>query len=270
MMVADLTSPEAGALGATARVLLVPVGATEQHGPHLPLSTDTDLAIALCTGVATRCPEVLVAPALAYGASGEHAGFPGTLSIGQDALELLIVELCRSATATFERIVLVNGHGGNIAALHRAVNRLHGESRDIRLFLPRHDGDAHAGRTETALQLHLAPERVRLERAEPGDTRPLAEILPDLRAGGVAAVSVNGVLGDPTGASAAEGARLLDRLVAQLSEQIRQWWPEPVEGSDHESVVRNRRRSASAGEETATEVGVRRARRRVGTRPDHR
>ncbi|NUP27631.1 MAG: mycofactocin biosynthesis peptidyl-dipeptidase MftE [Nocardia sp.] len=229
MMVADLTSPEVGALGAAARVLLVPVGATEQHGPHLPLSTDTDLAGAICVGVGARCPEVLVAPALAYGASGEHAGFPGTLSIGQAALELLIVELCRSATDSFARIVLVNGHGGNIEALRRAVTLLRAESRDIRLFLPRHDGDAHAGRAETALQLNLGPDRVRLGRAEPGDTRPLAEILPQLRAGGVAAVSANGVLGDPTGATAAEGAELLERLISQLYEQIRQWWPEPVE-----------------------------------------
>lgn len=229
MKVADLTSPDVAALRAAAPVLVVPVGATEQHGPHLPLSTDTDLATALCAGVAARCPEVLVAPAIAYGASGEHAGFPGTLSIGLAALELLIVELCRSATATFERIVLVNGHGGNIEALRRAVDLLRRESRDIRLFLPHHDGDAHAGRTETSLQLALGPDRVRTDRAEPGDTRPLAEILPYLRAGGVAAVSVNGVLGDPTGATADEGARLLDLLISQLYDQIRQWWPEPVE-----------------------------------------
>lgn len=229
MKVADLTSPDVDALRAAAPVLVVPVGATEQHGPHLPLSTDTDLATALCAGVAARCPEVLVAPAIAYGASGEHAGFPGTLSIGLAALELLVVELCRSATATFERIVLVNGHGGNIEALRRAVELLRCESRDIRLFLPRHNGDAHAGRTETSLQLALDPDRVRADRAEPGDTRPLAEILPRLRAGGVAAVSANGVLGDPTGATAAEGARLLDLLISQLYDQIRHWWPEPVE-----------------------------------------
>ncbi|WP_328398333.1 mycofactocin biosynthesis peptidyl-dipeptidase MftE [Nocardia sp. NBC_00416] len=228
-MVVDLTWPEVGALRAAAPVLAVPVGATEQHGPHLPLSTDSDLARALCTGLAARRPDVLIAPTVSYGASGEHAGFPGTLSIGQAALELLIVELCRSATETFDRIVLVNGHGGNIEALRRAVTLLRAESRDVRLYLPRYAGDAHAGRAETSLQLSLDPGRVRTERAEPGETRPLAEILPRLREGGVGAVSANGVLGDPTGATAAEGAELLDRLVSQLSEQIRQWWPEPVE-----------------------------------------
>lgn len=229
MMVADLTWPEAGDLGNNGALLVVPVGSTEQHGPHLPVSTDTDLAVALCTGFARRRPDVLVAPPVAYGASGEHSGFPGTLSIGQAALELLIVELCRSATATFERIVLVNGHGGNVEALRRAVTLLRSESRDIRLFLPRYAGDAHAGRTETSLQLSLSPGRVRTERARPGDTRPLAEVLPQLRAGGVRAVSANGVLGDPTGATAAEGERLLGALVTQLFDQVRQWWPEPVE-----------------------------------------
>ncbi len=229
MMVADLTWPEVGDLGNSGALLVVPVGSTEQHGPHLPISTDTDLAIALCTGLAARRPDVVVAPAVAYGASGEHRGFPGTFSIGQAALELLIVELCRSATDTFERIVLVNGHGGNVEPLRRAVTLLRSESRDIQLFLPRYSGDAHAGRTETSLQLSLSPERVRGDRARPGDTRPLAEVLPQLRTGGVRAVSANGVLGDPTGADAGEGARLLADLVTQLFEQVRRWWPEPVE-----------------------------------------
>ncbi|WP_051133165.1 mycofactocin biosynthesis peptidyl-dipeptidase MftE [Nocardia paucivorans] len=226
MLVSDLTWPEAGEYAVAADTLLaVPVGSTEQHGPHLPLSTDTDLAVALCAGLAERRPGVLVAPAIPYGSSGEHAGFPGTLSIGRRALELLIVELCRSATDTFERILLVNGHGGNLEPLHRAVGLLRSESRDVRLYTPRYDGDPHAGRSETALQLALSPERVRLERAEAGERRPLAQILPILREGGVRAVSANGVLGDPTGADAAEGAVLLDRLIHDLADTARSWWP---------------------------------------------
>jgi creatinine amidohydrolase len=81
----------------------------------------------------------------------------------------------------------------------------------------RWDGDPHAGRTETSLQLALAPERVHLGLAEAGDQRPLADSLPLLRSGGVRAVSANGVLGDPAGASAREGSELLDALVADLS-----------------------------------------------------
>ncbi|MEV6135483.1 mycofactocin biosynthesis peptidyl-dipeptidase MftE [Nocardia sp. NPDC051990] len=222
---ARLTWPEAGSRAAAGAILAVPVGATEQHGPHLPLSTDTDIALALCTRLAEARSDVLVAPAIAYGASGEHAGFAGTLSIGQAALELLIVELCRSATDTFDRIVLVNGHGGNLDPLHRAEALLRTESRDVRVYMPRYPGDPHAGRAETSMQLALRPDTVRTERAVAGDPRPLAEILPLLRAGGVRAVSANGVLGDPTGANADEGAALLTQLATDLNEQIRLWWP---------------------------------------------
>ncbi len=225
MTVADLTWPEVGAYRPPDVILVVPLGATEQHGPHLPLSTDTDLARALCAGLAERRPDVLVAPAVPYGSSGEHDGFPGTLSIGQAALELLLIELCRSATATYGRIVLVSAHGGNAEPLRRAEALLRSESRDVRAYLPRYGGDPHAGRTETSLMLALRPDLVRVDRAEPGDTRPLAETLPLLRAGGVRAVSANGVLGDPTGAHAAEGRALLDASITDLYDTTRLWWP---------------------------------------------
>ncbi|TCJ95365.1 mycofactocin biosynthesis peptidyl-dipeptidase MftE [Nocardia alba] len=229
MFVAHLTSPEAGVRAAAGVILLIPLGATEQHGPHLPLSTDSDIAAAVCRRAAAECGELLIAPTVAYGASGEHAGFAGTLSIGQAALELLVVELCRSATDTFARIVLVNGHGGNMEALRRAVALLRTESRDVRLFSPGYGGDPHAGRTETSIQLALNPALVRAELAEPGDRRPLTELLPLLRAGGVRAVSPNGILGDPTGSSAEEGADLVTAATTALLEDLRRWWPQDRE-----------------------------------------
>jgi mycofactocin system creatininase family protein len=197
-------------------VLVIPLGSVEQHGPHLPLDTDTRIAVALAEGLAAARPDTVVAPALAFGASGEHAGFPGTLSIGTDALATMVVELVRSADH-FAGVVLVNGHGGNLDALHAAGATLTAEGRPVVVWGPRVPrGDAHAGRTETSILLALAPDCVRLDRAEPGATAPLEEVLDDLRAGGVAAVSPNGVLGDPTDASAREGAALLDRLVTDL------------------------------------------------------
>jgi mycofactocin system creatininase family protein len=223
--VADLTWPEAGERAAAGVILAVPVGATEQHGPHLPLSTDTDIAVALSARLAALRPDVLVAPAIPYGSSGEHAGFTGTLSIGQAALTLLIVELCRSATDTFDRILLVSGHGGNLEPLREACALLRTESRDVRVYMPRYQGDPHAGRSETSIQLALGPGRVHIERAAVGDTRPLPEILPLLRAGGVRAVSANGVLGDPAGAGADEGAALLAQLTTDLHDRTRHWWP---------------------------------------------
>ena len=216
---ADLTWPEAAELGGV--VLVVPVGATEQHGPHLPLSTDTDVACALAARVASR-PGVVVAPALPYGASGEHAGFAGTLSIGQAALELLVVELARSATQTFGRVLVLSAHGGNAEPLARALALLRAEGRDVRCWSPRWRGDAHAGRTETSVQLALDGGRVRAGR-EAGATGPLRDLLPALRRTGVLGVSANGVLGDPAGASAAEGGRLLDAAAADLAALLDGW-----------------------------------------------
>jgi mycofactocin system creatininase family protein len=220
---ADLTWPQVASAAQRGAILAVPVGATEQHGPHLPLSTDTDLAIALCERLAAQRETVLIAPAVPYGSSGEHAGFAGTLSIGQDVTEAVLVELGRSASATFTQLLLVSAHGGNVEPVTRAVARLRTEGRDVHVYAPRWNGHPHAGRPETSMLLAVDASRVQMERAETGDQRPLDEILPALRDGGVAAVSANGVLGDPIGASASEGAALLDALTLDLLAEFDSW-----------------------------------------------
>lgn len=219
---ADLAWPEA-AHAAGRATLAVPVGATEQHGPHLPLSTDTELAMALVESLAAARPSVVAAPPLAYGSSGEHAGFAGTLSIGQEALERMLVELVRSASATFARVLLVCAHGGNLEALRRAELRLRAEGREVRAWLPRWSEGEHAGRVETSLMLALAPERVRLERAAAGAEETVEALMPRLVADGVRAVSPNGVLGDPAGARAEEGRALLAEEVARLVDAVDAW-----------------------------------------------
>jgi mycofactocin system creatininase family protein len=205
---------------AAGAVLAVPVGSTEQHGPHLPLTTDADLAVALCAQLDSS---VVVAPPIFYGSSGEHEGFAGTISIGQEATELLLTELGRSATRTFSRVLLVSTHGGNTEAVRRAVARLRAESRDVSVWFPRWHGDAHAGRAETSLALALAPDAVRLDRAEAGNTTPIAELMPALRAAAVHGVSPNGVLGDPAGASAAEGTAMFADLLSDLNGYLESW-----------------------------------------------
>ena len=202
-------------------LLVVPLGAVEQHGPHLPLATDTAVAGAVAAAAVEELDRALLAPALAYGASGEHEDFPGTISIGTAALTGLLVEYGRSACRWAGRLVLVNGHGGNLDALRAAGALLRSEGRDVAWFpCGSPDGDAHAGRTETSLMLHVEPTLVRIDRAAPGETAPIGQLLPRLRSEGVRAVSPNGVLGDPTGASAEEGAALLaasaERLVAAV------------------------------------------------------
>jgi mycofactocin system creatininase family protein len=193
-------------------LVLVPVGSTEQHGPHLPLETDTLVATAVARRLADRLGGY-VAPAVSVGASGEHQGFPGVMSIGTEALRLLVVEVVRSLSLWAGRIVLVNGHGGNVEALTCAVRQLREEGHDVTWVPCAVAGDAHAGHTETSLVLHLAPWLVRLTRAEPGNTRPVAELLPQLRERGVRELAPNGVRGDPTAPTAPKGAELFEKVV---------------------------------------------------------
>ncbi|MGK5171154.1 mycofactocin biosynthesis peptidyl-dipeptidase MftE [Geodermatophilus sp. CPCC 205761] len=210
-------------------LLLVPLGAVEQHGHHLPLATDTTVACAVAGTAVDDLDGALLAPALAYGASGEHEGFPGTVSIGTEALTGLLVEYGRSACRWAGRLVLVNGHGGNLDALRTAVPQLRSEGRDVAWFPCGSPGaDAHAGRTETSLVLHVEPRAVRLDRAVAGETAPIAELLPRLRAEGVRGVSPTGVLGDPAGASAEEGAALLADLAGRLAGAVGAWDVDPA------------------------------------------
>jgi creatinine amidohydrolase len=220
---AELAWPDVRERAGAGAVLAVPLGATEQHGPHLPLSTDTDVALALCARLDEARADILVAPAIGYGSSGEHAGFAGTLSIGQQALELVVLELGRSAFDTFAHVLFVSAHGGNAEPVGRAVARLRAESRDAVVFMPRWDGEPHAGRAETSMLLALQPHTVHPERIEAGNTAPLAQLLPQLRAGGLRSVTANGVLGDPTGANPDEGAVLLDKLAGELCAAVADW-----------------------------------------------
>jgi mycofactocin system creatininase family protein len=200
-------------------LLLVPVGALEQHGPHLPLGTDT----AVATTVAGRAG-LPVTPPIAFGASGEHEGFPGTVSIGTEVLATVLVETGRSACRWARRLCFVNGHGGNLPALVAATTLLRAESRDVAWHSCGVPGaDAHAGRHETSLMLALAPDDVRPDVAAAGNTAPIAELMPAIRAGSVASVSPNGVLGDPAGASAGEGAETTSVMVAALLDALADW-----------------------------------------------
>ena len=159
---------------------------------------------------------MLIAPSLTISASGEHAGFPGTLSIGTNAFSEVLIEIVRSADWC-DGVVFVNGHGGNADAVASAIRTLTSEQRKVASWWPRIEhGDAHAGASETSMMLAINPQQVNMAMAEAGSTKPIGEISAQLRSGGVRAVSLNGVLGDPTTATSEHGHNLLSQLTHDL------------------------------------------------------
>ncbi|WP_083914992.1 mycofactocin biosynthesis peptidyl-dipeptidase MftE [Ilumatobacter nonamiensis] len=217
--------------GTLSPIVLIPVGSTEQHGPHLPLNTDTLVAEEIAGRALHRTTGLMLGPTISVSASGEHAGFAGTLSIGTDVMADVAIELGRSADWA-AGVVFVNGHGGNHDALTRAVELLTAEGRSVFSWWPRWrrrtDGgppDLHAGRIETSLMLAIDPGLVRLELGTRGPDHALDELLPQLRSHGVRDVSPSGVLGDPEGASGAEGERFIADFVDDLVIAIERWRP---------------------------------------------
>ena len=197
-------------------VLIIPLGSIEQHGPHLPLDTDSVIAQAIASELHARHNTSGLAPLVAYGASGEHSDFPGTLSIGAAALTTVLTELIRDASRYWKAVLFVNGHGGNSEAINAAINLANAESYLAAATGLRGDPtDTHAGFQETSLMLHLDPTRVHLELAMPGNSAPLNEILGIMQEKGVRVVSPNGILGDPTHASRTLGEQLFNQAVEQ-------------------------------------------------------
>ncbi len=192
------TWPQVEATGGRS-VLVVPLGSLEQHGPHLPLDTDTRIAVAVAAGLSARHAAVpvpvpgggvAVAPPVAYGASGEHAGFPGTLLVGHEVLAGLLVELVRSARGSFAGVVVVSAHGGNEEALSLLQARCARDGDDVLVWRAAPaGGDAHAGRTETSLMLAIDPTAVR-PRAGRGRVHGAARhpAAPSARRGGEAGI----------------------------------------------------------------------------------
>ena len=240
----DLTTTDFAALDPDRTVAVLPVAATEQHGPHLPLSTDTDIAQAVLDGARERVFDdvpVLVLPMMPVGYSIEHAAFAGTLSIGADTLTRVLIDLADGVwRAGVRKLVIVNAHGGQPQVLDIA-------SREVRAARPMlvvaanvyrfwRDADPfpdqerahgiHAGAVETSIMLHLDPDRVRSEAVGqfPSLSERLAEDNEYLNAFGTVCfgwqsqdLNASGAVGDAALASAAIGAALIERAAIQLA-----------------------------------------------------
>lgn len=210
--------------------VILPLGATEQHGPHLPLGTDTFRAAALANRLAATLPHTLVAPTLPIGCSDEHSGFAGLLSLDHETLANLIVDCARRmADWAVCRLVILSAHGGNARALEIAAARLAEELpvlevvvlgfqmtlSDAILSVADADGipseavGLHAGEGETSEMLSIRPDLVLMERAEAGYCEDAADLMPKLQRAGLRSVTPTGTLGDARSADANRGARYL-------------------------------------------------------------
>ena len=231
LLVEELTWPAVARLVEGGQALCVlPVGAVEQHGRHLPASTDTDIATALCRAASARSGAPLL-PTLWAGSSHAHTtAWPGTLSLSPRLLIDVVVELATWIRASgFTRLLLVNFHVGNAAPLRVAVDeiRARGELRvglvswyeltpEIAAEVTADADDWHAHAAETSLMLHLRPELVDRDEIRDDEDRTGDLVLSYT----VAETSREGLTGAPSRASAEQGAALFEAVVAALAESI--------------------------------------------------
>jgi creatinine amidohydrolase len=234
----EMTRPEVEqAIAAGVDTVVVPFGSTEQHGLHLPLGTDAILGEALGERVARALGNALLAPGIPIGCSKHHMDFAGSLTLRQETFSRVVADLCRSlAHHGFDHIVLIPTHGGNFAPLAKAVETIRPELAGVNLIAytdlmgfmneifrvgkgrdvtPEKAG-AHSGEFETSLMLTVRPDLVAMDVAQPGYVGDQLRIAPVVFEKGFRAASENGVLGDPSDASADNGKAYLDALTDLL------------------------------------------------------
>ena len=215
----EMTRPEIEqALADGYDTAVVNFGSTEQHGLHLPMGTDSLWGEVLAAEVTKSLGKALQLPGVRIGRSDHHMAFAGSLTVSAETFTLIVRDICRSvAHHGFKHIVLIPTHGGNFRPLEQAIAEIQPQLPDLNLIgwtsLPeltnvlwgvaaRHGissdvAGAHAGENETALILHLRPDLVHMEVAEPGFIGDHLSLAEKMIGGGFEKVTTNGVLGDP-------------------------------------------------------------------------
>ena len=235
MLLEEMTWTEIEAGLEKTRTVILPVGATEEHGPHLPTFTDTIQAIEVAKEVARRRP-VFVAPPVHYGVCRSTRGFPGTISISQEALRTLILDLLFAfKDSGFEAVLILTGHAGgqHLAALKEAAERAVA-SRDLRVSLVSDfdlidssgvetPGDGHAGEIETSRMLVIREDLVRGLPEKHFPPRPRYLIMRDVRH-----LMGNGIMGDPSKATREKGERFMEMSVRGVLEALEELESYPI------------------------------------------
>ena len=216
-----------------ASIAVLPIGSFEQHGNFLPLITDTVVACAIAQAVARTYP-VMLLPPITVSCSHEHAAWRGTVSISARTLYQIIADIADSLDRSgVERLVLINGHGGNYVLSNVVQEYTAAHGPKMSLFPQSHDWtkarvdagmetdsheDMHAGELETSLLLHVAPHLVR-----PGNETAdwIASDRPHLLTLGMSAYTRSGVIGRPSLGTAEKGKAALDSLAASFADHLR-------------------------------------------------
>lgn len=243
MLLQDLTWPEVKSLDFDNLIVLFPTGSFEQHGPHLPFTTDTDIVSAIAVGVErTLSDRVLLVPTLWPGHSTHHMHFPGTIDVPQMLYIQLITALGQSLAAMgATRVFILNGHGGNDTPLRAALRELKSTVPKTQFVFASYwtlaaktlrevresdlGGMGHACEMETSIMLYLHPRRVKLQRAVRDgpphtDSFRLADMQharPVYFVNEFHEVTSSGVIGHPELASADKGKRFLDGIVTEVA-----------------------------------------------------
>lgn len=204
------------------RRAIIPVGSLEQHGEHLPVSTDALIAEYVAHQVAANVG-AFVMPVIAYGVSFEHAPM-FQVSVKDSTLSSLVRDACTSlADNGIKDIIILNGHHGNMKALKNVARGKRGVSvRVLNYWHFMEQELGHAGDAETSLILAIAPELVHMDRARPGSKKPDKTAYAKVagKPGSFVKVTGNGVWGDPRAASAEKGRSLVREITAGLTKAI--------------------------------------------------
>jgi creatinine amidohydrolase len=258
-----LTWPEMNRAIESQKVVVLPTGSTEQHGPHMPLDTDVFLAEAVCLEAGRRAPEnILVLPPISYGLNMHHLDFPGTIHIEPEVFIAFCLNVTKSvAYHGFEKILLVNGHGSNGPLINLVARKTVLQTKSLcaavdyaALAMPafREIQDtpviAHSDEFETSLYLYLAAERVRADRRVQGEDVMGRYLSSDSTSEFPARFNdywgrwtETGVHGDPTAATAEKGQIVFEAAVSGLVDLVAEWrsWPIEERSDQHTGPVQS-------------------------------